>query len=420
MFNFTGETKHREGMNVLYISYDGMTDALGRSQVIPYLAGLSQKGHKIHVISCEKKDTFASGRVDVENIFKKNAISWTPLWFSTFPPFLSKIFDLIKIRRVALRQHRKTPFEIVHCRSYIASFAGLFMKKRLGLRFVFDMRGFWVDERFEGNIWNRSNPFFRLVYTYFKKREKEFFSHADAIVSLTDSGRRIIGQTFGQKAKSLTRVIPCCTDTDLFSLKNIQSEIKENLRKELEIDPAHFVISYLGSIGTWYMTLEMMDFFRRLLRKFPDARFLFITGEEPQQIFYAARKAYIDPTSIIVVKAARNEVPLYLSLSDISIFFIKPVFSKKASSPTKQAEIMSMGIPFITNQGIGDTDQIVKETGVGILVDDFTEEAYDGAISQIPALLKKAPESIRQCALDYFNLETGVEKYHEIYKGLKS
>jgi hypothetical protein len=41
-------------MNVIYISYDGMTDPLGQSQVIPYLIGLTKKGHNISIISCEK------------------------------------------------------------------------------------------------------------------------------------------------------------------------------------------------------------------------------------------------------------------------------------------------------------------------------------------------------------------------------
>jgi len=44
---------------VLYISYDGMTDPLGQSQVISYLAGLSRKGYRIHLLSSEKKNRFA-------------------------------------------------------------------------------------------------------------------------------------------------------------------------------------------------------------------------------------------------------------------------------------------------------------------------------------------------------------------------
>ncbi|MEE4176520.1 MAG: glycosyltransferase [Bacteroides sp.] len=407
-------------MDVLYLSYDGMTDALGRSQVIPYLTGLSKKGHRIHVISCEKRDTFKKDAPEVKAIFAENNIGWKPLKFSTFPPLLSKLFDLYKLRRTALRQHRKTPFEIVHCRSYIASFAGIYMKKRFGLRFVFDMRGFWVDERFEGNIWNPKSFFYRKVYKYFKRREKEFFAQADAVVSLTESGRRIIGQSFGEEVEKRTSVIPCCTDVDLFSQQYISDERKHALRKQLGIEQAHFVLSYLGSIGTWYMTAEMMAFFRRLLRIFPDARFLFITGEDPEHIIREATQAYVDPLNVIVVKAGRKDVPEYLSISDISIFFIKPVFSKKASSPTKQAEIMSMGIPFITNKGVGDTDAIVKETEVGILVDEFTDKAYDEAIGQIADIMRKPPELIRDCALTHFNLEMGVEKYDKIYRSLPS
>ena len=39
--------------NVLYISYDGMTDPLGQSQVLPYLSGLSKEGYSFHLISFE-------------------------------------------------------------------------------------------------------------------------------------------------------------------------------------------------------------------------------------------------------------------------------------------------------------------------------------------------------------------------------
>jgi hypothetical protein len=42
--------------NILYVTYDGLTDPLGQSQVIPYLAGLSKYGHRIHIVSAEKKN----------------------------------------------------------------------------------------------------------------------------------------------------------------------------------------------------------------------------------------------------------------------------------------------------------------------------------------------------------------------------
>jgi hypothetical protein len=53
---------------VLYISYDGMTDPLGQSQVIPYLAGLSAKGYVFTLISCEKEDAYKKNRDKIDKL----------------------------------------------------------------------------------------------------------------------------------------------------------------------------------------------------------------------------------------------------------------------------------------------------------------------------------------------------------------
>ena len=42
-------------MNALFLSYDGLTDGLGRSQVLPYILGLEELGHVFTIISFEKK-----------------------------------------------------------------------------------------------------------------------------------------------------------------------------------------------------------------------------------------------------------------------------------------------------------------------------------------------------------------------------
>ena len=39
------------GRRALFLSYDGMTDPLGPSQVLPYLVGLAARGHRITLIS---------------------------------------------------------------------------------------------------------------------------------------------------------------------------------------------------------------------------------------------------------------------------------------------------------------------------------------------------------------------------------
>jgi len=58
-------------IRVLYISYDGMTDPLGQSQVIPYLAGLSKRNYSFTLISCEKKENYTANKEKIAQLLKR-------------------------------------------------------------------------------------------------------------------------------------------------------------------------------------------------------------------------------------------------------------------------------------------------------------------------------------------------------------
>ncbi|RZK61553.1 MAG: hypothetical protein EOO85_33305 [Pedobacter sp.] len=118
---------------------------------------------------------------------------------------------------------------------------------------------------------------------------------------------------------------------------------------------------------------------------------------------------------VIVQPARRLEVPLYLSLSNWSLFFIKDAYSKKASSPTKQGEIMAMGIPIICND-IGDTGEIIKSSNAGIVVNDLSLASYQQAIAQLPNCDNLLKEDIRQAAFRYYDLSNGTKLYKEVYE----
>ena len=396
-----------------------MTDPLGQSQVIPYLKGLSAKGHNIFLISCEKKSGDSVEFKSIHAVLEKEKIHWSPLKYTSKPLVLSTIYDLRKIKKTASKIIETNAIEIVHCRSYIAALAGLSMKKKYGVKFVFDMRGFWADERVDGNIWNLKNPVFKSVYSYFKKKEKEFLINADQTISLTESAKKIIlNWTLTTKPLPI-QVIPTCADMDFFSKKNISEENRISWMSKLGITESDFILSYLGSLGTWYMPEEMLDFFKVLLQKQSNSKFLFITPDLPEMILKMAEKKGIPAEKIIVQKATRNEVPVLIALSQISIFFIKPVFSKKASSPTKMGEIMGMGVPVICNSNVGDVDEIIESSNCGYIINSFDEPAYEKAIHAISRLINIKPDEIRKSAEKYFSLQSGVDKYDKVYLSLE-
>lgn len=406
--------------NVLYLSYDGMTDPLGQSQVIPYLSGLAKLGYRFTLISFEKPERFEKHSGEISALLSSCNIEWHPLQYTKRPPVLSTMYDLWRMKRLARKLHNEKKFRIVHCRSYITALAGEEMKRKFGIKFLFDMRGFYADERVEGGIWNLSNPLISTVYQYFKKKETQFFSEADYSVSLTSNGRNEIHtwkQVKGQPVR--IEVIPCCADLKKFATQNITKQQQLNLKKSLGISEGTFVLTYLGSVGTWYMLPEMMDYFKELLTVKPDSVFLFITGDEESHIRAVAEEKGISQKKVIIKSAKHNEVPSYLSLSDWSIFFIKPVYSKKASSPTKQGEIMGMGIPHICNGGVGDVDDILKGGEYGICLSELNAKSYRSAIQRM-LQTNLSSEKIRAKAEEFYSLESGVKKYAAIYAKLIS
>lgn len=408
-------------MKALYISYDGMTDPLGQSQVIPYLIGLSQLGYQITIISCEKKDRFEKQNKFINELLESNNISWHPVSYSKLPSVFAKQFNLNRINKKAFAIYKEKKFELVHCRSYMAALIGLKLKQKFGIKFIFDMRGFWADERIDGGIWNLKNIIHKRIYHFFKKKEIEFLTNADYTISLTQNAKgEILSWPTFQKKEIPIEVIPCCVDLKLFSEKSITLTKINQLKKTLNIDENDLILSYLGSIGTWYMLDEMLDFFKLLSSKKSNAKFLFITPDDKKLILSKAELKGISRDKLLIHSASRNEVPIYLSLSQISIYFIKPLYSKKASSPTKTGEIMGMGIPIITNSGIGDSDQIISDSKAGLIINEFSKGEYIRIISQIDVLLEIDKITIKKAAENYFSLEKGVILYADVYKKLKN
>ena len=46
--------------SILYITYDGLLDPLGESQIIPYIKGINNDKNKIYILSFEKKNNYKS------------------------------------------------------------------------------------------------------------------------------------------------------------------------------------------------------------------------------------------------------------------------------------------------------------------------------------------------------------------------
>jgi glycosyltransferase involved in cell wall biosynthesis len=391
---------------VLYISYDGMLEPLGQSQVLAYLKRLAV-GRRIHLISFEKSGDWSrtTERERTAKVITGAGIVWHPLRYHKSPSALATAWDITCGTVLGLWLVSRYCLQIIHARSYVPSVMALAIKRLTGIKYLFDMRGFWVDERVDGSLWSRHGNMYRVAKIY----ERRFLLAADHVVSLTYAAVREMQRfEYLQNNMPTFTVIPTCADLERFTPNFRESNYKG------------FVLGYVGTVGTWYLFDEAVACFVQLLRLRPYARFLIVNRDEHTFICERLAAAGLQDAAVELISASHDEMPRHIARMDAGVFFIKPVFSKQASSPTKLAEFLGCGIPCLCNTGVGDMAAVLENEKVGIALTSFDETSIVVGLMHLFQLTAE-PTIRARCvatAHKHFSLDEGVSKYHHIYEQL--
>jgi len=391
------------------VSYDGITDPLGYSQVFQYLKQLAVK-HEIILVSYEKPEAWQElpVRNSLINEARVNRIHWISLRYHKSPSGLATAYDIVRGILVCVYIVLRYRIQIIHARSYVAAVVALVLKRVTEVRFLFDMRGFWADERVDGGIWGAESELYRVAKWF----ERKFLTHADVVVSLTHAGVDTMRQfPYLEERKVWFEVIPTCTDLDLFRPAPCKARSDRHLNHR-------FTLGYVGSVGTWYLFDRVMECFKVLLEMCPQARMLILNKTEHEHIRDCMRRQNVPETAVEIRAMEYAEIAEAMAEMDAGIFFIKPAFSKKASSPTKLGEFLACGIPCLANAGVGDVDRIlVPEEKAGVVLSEFSLPVYRQALTTLMelALDFTTADRCREVARRYFSLRKGVQRYDQIY-----
>jgi glycosyltransferase involved in cell wall biosynthesis len=392
-------------MSILYISYDGMLEPLGQSQVLGYLKRLAVR-RAIHLVSFEKPSdwTNVDERMRLAAEIALAGIVWHPLRYHKRPSALATSWDISLGISMCLWLVIRYRLKVVHARSYVPSVMALVVKRITGVRYLFDMRGFWADERVDGGIWRRNSRLYRIA----KSMEHRFLRAADLIVTLTNASASELKRfpALVVNGKPIT-VIPTCADLSMF-------------QPSPALPSGEFVLGYVGSVGTWYLFEETLAFFKALLQRRPDARFLVVNRKEHDSIRMIALRAGVPLQRIELVSARHDEVAPLVQRMHLGAMLIRPSFSKIASAPTKMAEYLGCGVPCLGNSGVGDVAEILERRKVGIVLDAFNAASIDAAVDHALTLAQDTAARARcvEVARDLFSLESGVAAYERVYEAL--
>lgn len=386
----------------IYITFDGLSDPLGQSQILPYLKMINCNKFQLKIFSLEKKIT-------KKNIFFNTKIEWRYIEFEKRKNKLLKFLNYIQFLWLIITNCKNDNIKLIHCRGFPSVIIGTILKIIKKTSIIYDMRGFWVDEKKDNLSLDIKKKFDFLIYFSLKKIEKIIIKKADFIVVLTNKAKKYLNNNFNRKNKVF--VIPCSVNYKQFNYQKYLP-IKKFIYNKLKFSPNQKILVYVGSYGNYYLSKDVLDIYFSLKNFIKDFSLLIITNNK---IEFQKLVKNIHAKDIRIINLNWNEIPKYLSICNISISLIKPTFAKIASTPTKISEALAMGLPVITNEGIGDLDDVIKSSNLGVFVNlkNIKEKTFS---KKVLSFLETNKSGIRNRSRKYFDLEYTVKRYNKIYE----
>jgi glycosyltransferase involved in cell wall biosynthesis len=395
-------------LRALYICYSSVEDPLIQTQVLAYLDGLAASGHTIHLLTFDRRLSRGTRRL-VRADLRRRGVAWHSARYHRWPSLPATVFDTVcgaAFAALLMRRHR---LGAIHARNHVPAAMALIVRRARGCRMIFDLRGLLGDERVDAGRWRRGGLAYRLTVHI----QRAALRHADAIVTLTEAIRPYLHQT--PAGRERTVVIPCCA-----AVERLAGRPGERAAARAAIGAGERpVLVYVGKLSGLYLAREMAQFFAVARRATPDLFFLVLTQSDPGSMTSALGSLDVGTIDYRILRVAPEDVGHYLSAGDFAISFIRPCFSKVASSPTKVGEYLSMGLPIVSTAGIGDSDALLNDHRVGLVLGELSDRSYAAGAAAIQRLRDEPGirERCRQVAYEHLSLEdVGIPRYDELYR----
>jgi glycosyltransferase involved in cell wall biosynthesis len=398
------------GGRVLYFSQTGMTEPLGRSQVLPYLYGLARLGWQIEVFASEP----ASASIDtidaVAAEMARHELRYHGTHRSASHSLPTKAWEsassLARLSRIALSLRP----DIVHARSTLPAVVARTLTLMVPRsRLLFDCRGLVGEEYVDFGHWARGSLNHRLM----SGAESMLFKSAQAVVVLTASLKRWLRTQGKVPAETPIEVVPCCVDVDRFAP---DEAARSAARRQLDAGD-RFVLVYVGNLSSWYCEEEMARLFSAVRRRRP-ALFAIFSHGNTDRMRAALAAERISPDDVRIARLPPAAVPGMLAGADAAISFARPSFSKIASSPVKIAEYLAAGLPVAMNRGVGDCDELIDTCPAVIDVGDLNERSLETAAARMVELPRErsGPIAVETAASRFSVRAVGVPLYADLYR----
>ena len=337
-------------------------------------------GHKVTVITCSPN--FPKGIIFEgykNKLYKKESIDginvirvWS--YITESKGFVSQIVDYLSycFSSIIAGIFVKTDIIIATSPQFFTAVSGRILSFLKGKPWVMEVRDLWPDSIIVVGLMNKKSISFRIL----KRIEHHLYLSAQKIIVVTDSFKEyLIEKHFIPSEKigvSKNGVL-------VNKFKKIDSEKLSELKESLGLKNK-IVISFLGTHGLAHALRFILDSISKI--KDTKYHFLFVGDGSDKETLLKYSQTLNSNNFTFLKSVAKNEMPLYIDISDYSLVNLKKSNEFKNVIPSKIFENIAMYKPILLGVE-GEAKELIEKYKVGIAFEPENTESFINAISEI-------------------------------------
>lgn len=375
---------------VVVICSQGINDPLVSILMLQYAIRLQQEGPRRPMLLFTEEPGEPEPSASVLKEMADSGIQWHPLRYDLKGrQFLQRMRNIVIVcwRSLWFARGKKRKLAVA-----FLSMAGAYASVLRSLGFHhFVVVSFEPHSRYmvELGVWRKGSLKVRAS-EYFERRQ---LRNADVVVAPTLAAVQHVKQS-GSKA----RVVHQGVTIDVRA-NGRREERRRALRREHGLEEC-IVLNYAGKFnGLYYSEADYVRFMAAACSLDERVHHLIVTFPEHAERLHAAADAIgLHERYTIVDPVPPEELPDYLSASDVGVIAVPPTPSQAFRTPVKSALYWAAGLPIIIPKGISDDWMIARDHRVGHVVEDLLRFDSEMLKSWFSTVTEERDELRQRCA----------------------
>jgi glycosyltransferase involved in cell wall biosynthesis len=318
-------------------------------------------------------------------LFKGNHVYAVPhIHYLSESSLLGKIFNLTlsTFREICLilKTFRKCEdrYDLIFVRAdVLMGLLAFYIKQRYKIPFVYELVN-PLEQEWEGCKIEEKKP--KILYYLIAKFNALMgifiMKKADIVLTTT----RWFEKDLAKKGISRLKLLPYPNGVDIESFLNTDGK---DVREKYHLANSKIII-YVGTMIKARHLGLLIKAFRKVKKEIEDVKLLMVgEGRDRENLERLAEALGIKDDVIFTGQVAQSEVPNFIAAADVGVSPIPPFSFYKVSSPIKMLEYMALGKPVVANDEIPEQEEIIRESGGGVLVKFEAESFADGIMELI-------------------------------------